>query len=242
MSDLTLSLLGKKRPRRATRWVPRMEEIARLLVSKYGTPSLGNFRDPVEELFYIVLSAKTSEAHYRAAHTRLRRRFRNLVALSKASLPEIYKCIRMAGLGKKRTKQIKEIASRLLRDWGIRPANSLRRLPAEDAYAYLRSLPGIGPKSALCVMMYSLGFDVFPVDTHANRVLSRIGAINGGAKHYEAQNLLPGFVPNGYSKQLHVALIVHGRRVCKAGSPHCEKCLISDLCDHGISRMRGKGS
>lgn len=240
MSDLTLALLGKTRPQRATRWRSKMEKITRLLVSKYGTPSLGNLRDPVEELFYIALSAKTSERNYKAAYMQLRRRFRDLVALSKGSLPEIYMCIGMAGLGKKRAKYIKEIASRLLQDFGARPTNGLRKLSADNAYTYLRTLPGIGPKSALCVMMYSLGFDVFPADAHANRVLGRIGVITSGAKHYEAQSVLPAFVPNGCSKRLHVALIIHGRRVCKARLPRCKECSILQLCATGRTNIRGQ--
>lgn len=72
--------------------------------------------------------------------------------------------------------------------------------PAEEAYIYLRSLPGVGLKSALCVMMYSLGLDVFPVDARVHRVLCRVGLINRGAKHYDAQAMLPGFVRPGRSK------------------------------------------
>lgn len=238
MSELTLSLLRRKPSRRVKHWRTRMRKITDLLVAEHGTPSLGNFRDPVKEIFYIVLSARTTESLYKSAHKRLSHRFPTLEAIANAPVAQLRYCVATAGLGKKRAVQLKAIASKLLSDFGTRPASQLRRLSVEKAYAYLRSLPGVGPKSALCVMMYSLGFDVFPVDVHARRVLCRIGLIGPGAKHYHAQDVLPGFVPPERSKELHVALIVHGRLICKPTAPRCDDCPVAHLCATGI-RYRG---
>ncbi len=235
MSDLTLSLLQQKPSRLVKQWRPRMAKITDLLVAEHGTPSLGNFRDPVKEIFYIVLSARTTESLYKQAHKRLWSQFPSLEAIAQAPLARLRSCVATAGLGKKRAAQIKAIASKLLSEFGLRPAIKLRRLSAEEAYAALQSLPGVGPKSALCVMMYSLGFDVFPVDAHAHRVLCRIGLIGAGAKHYRAQEMLPGFVPPERSKELHVALVVHGRRICKPRAPQCACCAIQLLCKYGKS-------
>ncbi len=210
-----------------------MQQITDLLVATHGTPSLGNFRDPVREIVYIVLSAKTTEQLYKQAHQRLWSHFPSLDAIAHASVAQIRACVASAGLGGKRSTQIKAIASRLISDFGRHPSKRLRELSVNEAYSYLRSLPGVGPKSALCVMMYSLGVDVFPVDTHVQRVLSRIGAIQPGAKHYHAQNVLPGFVPDGNSKELHVALVVLGRSVCLARLPRCNDCAIRSLCEFG---------
>ena len=236
MSKLTLSLLRRKPSRRVKQWRTRMRKITDLLVAEHGTPSLGNFRDPVKEIFYIVLSARTTESLYKQAHKQLSRRFPSLEAIANAPVAELRKCVATAGLGKKRAVQLKAIASELLADFGPRPAGKLRRLSAEDAYAALRSLPGVGPKSAICVMMYSLGFDVFPVDVHARRVLGRVGLIEPGAKHYHAQDVLPGFVPPKRSKALHVALVVHGRRICKPRAPQCDFCAIRSFCKYASSR------
>jgi len=233
MSELTLSLLQRKPPRNTGRWRDRVREITDRLVAEYGTPSLGNFRDPVKEIFYIVLSARTTEPLYRQAHKQLWSRFPTLKAIAGAPLAELRKCVAVAGLGRKRAVQVKAIAKSLLADLGPRPASRLRRLSAEEAYAALRKLPGAGPKSALCVMMYSLDFDVFPVDVHARRVLSRIGLIPTGVKHYRAQDVLPAYVPTGRSKELHVALLVHGRFVCTSISPRCKNCAICRFCRYG---------
>ncbi|MCX7419025.1 MAG: endonuclease III [Planctomycetia bacterium] len=215
-----------------------MAKITDLLVAEHGTPSLGNFRDPVKEIFYIVLSARTTESLYKQAHKRLWSQFPSLEEIAKAPLARLRNCVATAGLGKKRAAQIKVIASKLLSEFGPRPAIKLRRLSAEGAYAALRSLPGVGPKSALCVLMYSLGFDVFPVDAHVQRVLRRIGLIGAGAKHYHAQDLPPGFVPSERSKELHVALVIHGRRVCKPRAPLCNECVIKSICKTGRVAQR----
>lgn len=226
-----MDLMRRPIPRRASRWHGRLQAITDLLVAEYGTPSLGNFADPIKEIFYIVLSAKTTEALYQDANKRLWKRFRTLSAIAAAPLRELQECVGNAGLGKKRSRQIKQIASRLVKDFGTRPGARLRKLSAEDAYAYLLSLPGIGPKSAFCIMMYSLGFDVFPVDAHVQRILRRIGVPLKGIKHYHAQEQLPALVPARRSKELHVALVIHGRTICTSKLTKCPSCSISSLCD-----------
>ncbi len=242
MSDLTLALLRRrKKPRRAQEWRSRIQEATDLLVAEYGTPTLGNYRDPVKEIFYIVLSARTTESLYKPAFKRLWQRFRTVVDISNASVLELQACVAQAGLGSKRSAQLHDIASRLVADFGKSPGYGLRKLSAEEAYAYLCSLPGVGPKSALCVMMYSLGFDVFPVDAHAQRVLCRMGLLRRGAKHYHAQDVLPAFVPEGRSKELHVALIVHGRSICRPHQADCDRCPIITLCATGTRHQRGRG-
>ncbi len=183
MSETTSALLGQRPPRNAKQWREKLQKVTDLLVAEYGTPSLGNFRDPVKEIFYIVLSARTTEALYQRAFKQLWTQFPTLDAISRAPIGKLQKCVAPAGLGVKRAPQVKAIAARLLADFGVRPSRKLRAFTAHEAYEYLRTLPGVGPKSALCVMMYSLDFDVFPVDAHAQRVLSRLGAIESNAKH-----------------------------------------------------------
>lgn len=230
MSELTLSLLNRKAPKGAKHWHRRVTGLTEALVAEYGTPSLGNYRDPVKEIFYIVLSARTTEALYRPAFRRLWQRFRTLQAIADASIKDIRKCVVGAGLGGKRSAQVRKIARKLLRDFGANASKELRKFDAKEAYRYLRGLPGVGPKSALCVMMYSLDFDVFPVDAHAQRVLARVGLIRRGAKHYQAQDRLPAFIPAARAKQLHVALLVHGRLICRPSTPACGSCSIARYC------------
>lgn len=233
MSDLTVALLGRPRQRSSTNWDRVLRVVANRLLIEHGMSSLGNFRDPIREIFYIVLSAKTTESLYKRAFQELWGRYPGITSIASAPLSAIRRCIGFAGLGHKRAIHVKAIASSLRSTLGQRPASALRKYSAPEAYSLLRSLPGVGPKSALCVMLFSLDFDVFPVDAHVQRVLARIGIIPRAEKHYRAQHRLPAFVPNGLSKTLHVTLIQHGRKVCRATNPNCTACVLVDVCRHG---------
>ena len=238
MSALTVSLLGGGRSRsRLRKWPKRFAEIANRLVAAYGTPTLGNHDDPVREIFYIVLSAKTTDAQYRRTHAALMARFPTLADLSGASVEEIAECIAGGGLANKKAAQLGQMAAKLL-DLGDDPASSLRAMPAASVYSFLTGLPGVGPKSALCIMMCSLSFDVFPVDVNVSRIASRLGAVASGLKHYDYQKLLPPMIPVGRSKELHVGMVVHGRSVCLPKKPRCSSCQLVDLCSLGRHRVR----
>lgn len=241
MSDLTLELLKRipAIPKRR-RWQARFSEIADRLVAAYGVPTLGNLEDPVQEIFYIVLSAKTTDSQYRRTHALLVQRFPSLSALASAPIAEIVKCIVGGGLANKKASQVKRIAAKLAADFGDDPATGLGRMSAADAFCYLTGLPGLGPKSALCVMMCSLNFDVFPVDVNVSRIANRIGVVRPELKHYDYTQTLPAVVPVGRSKELHVGLVVHGRTVCLPRKPRCDRCILSDLCNYGKRRLRGK--
>lgn len=238
MSQLTATLLGGRKPRRSVKRTVLLGKVADRLVKAYGRPTLGNYRNPVKEIFFIVLSARTSEVLYKRAYRKLFCRFRTISELAAARISEVTRCIQVAGLGRKRSRQVVAIARQLIADFGPRPQRKLRSMSPEDAYAYLIGLPGLGPKSALCVMMYSLDFDVFPVDANIHRILCRMGAIKTGLKHYHAQQRLPVYIPESRSRELHVALILHGRHTCKPGKPDCAACEIWDLCRTGKRSRR----
>lgn len=215
-----------------------LAEVHRRLKRHYGTPTLGNFRDPVKEILYINLSARTNERLYKRAFAKLREQFPTLDELSGAKPRLVAKSIAIAGLSKKRSVQLIEIAKRLREDFSRRVAHNLRGMDAETAYKYLRSLPGVGPKSALCVMMYSLDFDVFPVDANIQRIAQRLGLIAHGLKHRHAQAILPTLVVDGISRSLHVGLIEHGRKTCLPVAQKCDSCVISDLCTYRTAKLR----
>ena len=230
MTATTQRLFGTSRQRRRSVWLVRFRDIHRLLVQEHGVPTLGNWRDPVKEIVYIVLSAKTTESLYRRANKQLWSKFPSAAAIATASPEELVACIGNAGLGNKRGHQIKQICSRISTDMGSSPTRRFRRMSPGEAYDYLTSLPGVGPKSALCVMMYSLDHDVFPVDVNVHRMAMRLGAVPSGLKHYQAQQLLPRMIPCGLAKELHIAMVVHGRKVCRSRRPECKRCVVSKHC------------
>lgn len=238
MSRTTARLLGACARQRGRR-PALLAEVARRLAAAYGTTAtLGNYRNPVTEIFYILLSAKTTDVLYRKAHARLRQAYPRLIDLAQANVEDVEQCVGVAGLGRKRSAQIVELAKRLLSDHEGRPVDRLRGYEAADAFRYLTSLPGVGPKSALCVMMYSLDMDVFPVDVNVQRIAERMGVLQRGLKHYQAQRRLPKSVPAGISRDLHIGMVIHGRRVCRPKKALCSECCIADLCKTGIRNKK----
>lgn len=233
MTKTTTLLLETRGGRCDVRWQETFRHIHKELLATHGVPSLGNQRDPAKEILYIVLSAKTTDALYRRAYKSLWSRFDSIAALSEANVSDIEACVECAGFGRKRAQQIKTICNRLVEDFGRSSSRYLRRMSAKEVYSYLVGLPGVGPKSAFCVMMCSLEHDVFPVDVNVYRVARRLGAIQPGLKHYEAQQKLPHRVPDGLAKELHVGLVVHGREVCKPRKPLCNQCVIRVHCRYG---------
>lgn len=238
MSLLTMSLMGRRRTRPSQNRSQVLDTITDRLVKEYGIPTLGNQRNATREIFYILLSARTNERLYQRAFARLVDRCPRVEQLATSKFREILTCIKGAGLGRKRAAQLIAVAKRLNSDLGANPNRRLRRMAARDAYDYLTGLPGIGPKSALCVMMCSLDHDVFPVDANVQRVFERVGLLRSGLKHYQAQQLAPKDVPAGRSKELHVGLIEHGRRVCIPVRPRCDACILLDICDRGRTTVK----
>lgn len=236
MSQLTTELVpASKIGKRRRYWQSVFGIVGDRLEKEYGVPTLGNFRDPVREIFFIALSARTTDAQYRNTHNRLFSRFRTIAELANGSLTEIRRCILGGGLWKKRASQVRRIA-KTLAGLGSRPDGQLRRMDPLEVFHFLSGLAGLGPKSALCVMMYSLNHDVFPVDINVQRIAERLGAIRSGVKHWEAQQRLPAMVPEGRSRVLHIGLVVHGRTVCLPRTPRCESCVLLDVCRFGMRR------
>jgi endonuclease III len=208
-----------------------LKRIASILFEEYGTPTLGNFRDPVKEIFYIMLSAKTTDAQYRKTHRTLFMRFPTLASLAAAKIAEVKSCILSGGLAYKRSRQVVATAKKIAK-LGDDPSKIIRKMEPERAFEFLSTLPGMGPKSAFCVMMCSLDLDVFPVDANVQRIAERIGLLTIGNKHYSAQRKMAPMIPDGLSKIIHIGLVEHGRRVCTPRNPDCERCRLNEMCKY----------
>jgi endonuclease III len=216
----------------------RLAVIAALLSKSYGDPNHFNKKDPLAELLFVLLSAATPEHLYRKTYAALRHRYPTWAALAAADQDEIAAVISFGGLSQKKAAQIKVILNELR---GTKPRFSLahlRNLSTSDAEAYLRSLPGVGIKTARCVLMYSLGRPVLPVDTHVWRVSVRLGIVRGdplSQPSSKEQTLLQAAIPDQLRYSLHVNMVAHGRAICRAprpgaAKPLCPQCSIRKLC------------
>jgi endonuclease-3 len=209
---------------------PLLARVNGLLKSRYGTPRLGNKHHPVSELVFIILSARTRGREHEGAYRNLRRTFRSWENVRDAPVQAVERAIRDAGLGRIKARQIKGLLTSLARDFGSLSGSGLRRLNDVQLERYLTTLPGVGLKTARCMMLYSLDRDTFPVDTHCMRLFENLGLIQDRMRFEVAQEPLQAMVPRGMRGSLHINAVAHGRETCIPGTPHCSTCVIRALC------------
>lgn len=211
-------------------------EVNRILELVHGTPSLGNKRDPVDELVYIVLSRKTREDACQSSFDELKQTFRRWEDLLEATPAEVERIVEGGGLGEKKARSLIGALSMLRERFGSCTLRPVLRWSDEDVEQFLCSLPEVNRKSAYCIMMYAMGRRVFPVDTHVGRVLTRLGLFRNlglqlaGLDHKQLQAVLADLIPPNLRYSLHVNLVVHGREVCRAVGPHCPACELRKFC------------
>jgi endonuclease III len=210
----------------------RAAAICRLLDEAYAQPDLGNHADPVDELIYILLSTMTTEANYQRTFAELRRRLPTWDQVLDAPAEEVQEAISAGGLSASKARHIQALLARLRRDWGGFDLAFMRAWPTVEIRRYLAGLPGIGYKAATCVLAYSFGRDVCPVDTHTYRVAVRLGLAppdapdQGRAAHVALELALP----EGARLAFHINAVAHGRRRCHLRRPDCAGCPVAELC------------
>jgi endonuclease-3 len=187
----------------------------------------------LDELVLTVLSQHTSDANSGRAFATLKRRFRSWEEVSRAATSEVADAIRAGGIANVKARRIRAILAAIEEREGSLDTMRLEGLSDADADAYLRSLPGVGPKTAACVLVFSMGRSAFPVDTHVHRVAARLGLVGGGATAEQAHASLAPRVPPELCYEFHAQLVRHGREVCKPRRPRCSECVLFDLCTSG---------
>ncbi len=210
---------------------PHVEEVTRALVSRFGRSTLGNKKNPFNELLYIILSSRTPPDNYQDTYRSLRRRFETADSLAEASPEEVAAGIKFGGLQNKKACAITAIASKLEQAFGRVTLASLKRMETDGAEAFLTSLPGVSTKTARCVLMYSLDRPVFPVDVHCYRVSKRLGWAPEGVEltRRRADELQAG-VPEHLRRDLHVGMVLLSRHYCRPKAPDCLDCPIANFC------------
>ncbi|MBU1627764.1 endonuclease III [bacterium] len=208
-------------------------EILEILEKVYEIPPQNRGRTPVEELIAVILSQNTSDHNSALAYKDLFERYDNFHDIARASELELSLAIKRGGLSNQKARWIKKALETIHEKEGSYSLDFLDNLNDGDAIHYLTSLEGVGPKSARCVLCFSIGRDVFPVDTHIYRVSKRIGLVSPKIKSREkACELLESYISPEHKYRFHMVLINHGRSVCKARKPECDRCLISHICDY----------
>lgn len=221
--------MARRRPDRR-----RVRAIRDRLRDLYGRPVNDPHGDGVAELVRTVLSQNTSDLNRDRAYERLRRRYASWEAVRDAPADELIEAIRPGGLANTKGPRIQAI----LRELDDPPdLDRLRGEPRERALGFLTALPGVGRKTAACVLMFAFGRPEIPVDTHVLRVGRRLGLLPAGASPERAHDEILAIVPPADAYELHMNLIAHGRRVCRP-RPRCDECALLRMCPHGRAVRR----
>ena len=225
-------------------WKPptraRVLRIRDRLREVYGIPRMAPHERPLDELVLTVLSQSTNDRNRDVAFLRLRERFAapgeamDYAAILAAPVSVVEEAIRPGGISKVKSARIQAILAAIsssARD----PHDQLslawmRDAPVEQSRAYLCALPGVGRKTAACVLLFSYGLPDIPVDTHVSRVGTRLGLFRPGAPFEELHDQMLALTPPGDELEFHVNLLRHGRRTCHARNPACEECALARMC------------
>jgi endonuclease-3 len=210
------------KPARVARVRARLREL-------YGVPCAEPHREPISELVLTVLSQSTNDRNRDVAFMALRERFPTWEAVRDAPLADVEEAIRPGGISKVKSVRIKQILEAigepLSLDW-------LEHAPVAEGRERLCELPGVGRKTAACVLLFSFGLRDVPVDTHVSRVGMRLELLRPGAGFEELHDAMLALTPPGAELELHVNLLRHGRRTCHARTPSCGECALARMCPY----------
>jgi endonuclease III len=226
----TTSRAAWRRPSRT-----RVRAIRDRLRALYGRPSAPPHRRPLDELILTVLSQSTNDRNRDVAFLRLRSRFPSWEAARDAPLAEVEEAIRPGGISRVKSERIQAILRAIGDPLSL---DQLEHAPVEEARAELQALPGVGRKTAACVLLFAYGMHEVPVDTHVSRVGTRLGLFRPGAPFEELHDDMLAFTAPGEELELHVNLLRHGRRTCHARRPDCEECALLRMCPTGRELRR----
>ena len=215
----------------------RVTTILNRLEKAYGPVETPDQWPVLDELIATILSQATTNKNSGAAFEELRRRFPAWESVRLAPARRIADAIRSAGLADQKAPRIKAILEQLFVERGELSLEFLHDTPTETADRYLQSLPGVGPKTSACVLLFACRKPILPVDTHVHRVSQRLELIGPKTTEARAHVELAGLVPESKVLAFHLQLIRHGRRTCTARNPDCEQCVLLEICLTGVKRL-----
>ncbi len=209
---------------------PDFRTVLRLLEQDQGPLGPKSPAPILDGLIATVLSQHTSDHNSARAFATLRERFGTWEAVAAATDDEVADAIRTGGMADQKAPRIRRILAMVKDREGAVDLSRLQTLDDAMVREYLTSLPGVGPKTAACVLLFSMDRAAFPVDTHVHRVAGRLGWIPARATAVGAQDYLECAVPEAIRYPLHLALVAHGRQVCRSRAPRCEGCVLRREC------------
>jgi endonuclease-3 len=220
--------------------VPDITTIVSGLEAEHGRPHRRRRLAPLDELVACILSQHTSDVNSERAFTALKSRYRSWQAVLASPADELAETIWSGGLATQKAPRIQAVLAEVHRRDPRFTLEFLKRMRTPEARRWLMELPGIGPKCAAIVLCFAMGRPVLPVDTHVFRVSWRLGLVDRAVGEARAHDRLQAIVPRNLVFRFHVALIRHGRAVCKAQRPRCAACVLRRRCSYYRRRQRGR--
>lgn len=181
-------------------------------------------------LIATILSQNTNDKNSHRAYTLLRARYPQWEDVAAAPVRSVIAAIRSGGMAAQKAVRIKEILRNVRDEFGGYTLESIRRWHSDAVLERLTALKGVGPKTAACVLLFSLGRDLFPVDTHVHRICARLALAPGARTPEETFTIMRDLVPAGHGYSFHTNLIRFGRKVCRSAHPACGECPLQELC------------
>lgn len=210
----------------------RAEIVLARLTERYALDEHPGRLPPVDELVCTILSQNTTDAARDRAFTRLVSDYPDWRAVRDAPVADIEDRIRVCGLANQKAPRIKAALAAVTPPGGTEPTlDFLRDMDVEAARQWLMGIDGVGIKTASIVLLFALDMPALPVDTHVHRVAGRIGLLPEGTSAAKAHHVLEAAVAPEHYLPFHMALIHHGRAVCRARRARCEACPLTDVCD-----------
>jgi endonuclease III len=220
----------------------KTSRVAGILEFALGTPvQAAALPRPLDMLIATILSQNTNDKNSHRAYTQLREKYTRWQDVAEAPLRSIHSAIRVGGMANQKSVRIQETLAAVKKRFGMFGLSALERMENREIIEELTSMNGVGVKTASCVLLFSMGRDVFPVDTHVHRICGRLGLAPGCTTPEKTFHFMQGLIPKGKGYSFHTNLIRFGRRVCRSNNPVCDLCPLFDECVFtGKRRRAGK--
>jgi endonuclease-3 len=185
---------------------------------------------PLGMLVATILSQNTNDKNSHRAYLSLRREFPTWSRVATAPIRRLKYAIRTGGMANQKAPRIRRILREIRERYGKYDLSSLRTKSSDEAISELTEFAGVGMKTASCVLLFSLGRDVFPVDTHIHRICIRLGLVPANSTPEKTFALMKPRIPAGKGYSFHTNLIRFGRRICRSAAPACGICPLYKEC------------
>ncbi len=216
----------------------KIDKINKLLIQHFGIPSKAKKNPtPLDAIIGTILSQNTNDKNSYQAYRNLKDNFKNWDELTLLKPSQIEKYIRIAGLGKQKSKSIYELLQSLKKQEKSVSLDHIKTKNDSEILEELTSYNGVGVKTASCVLLFSLGRNICPVDTHVHRTLNRIGLVKTNSPGKTFYKILDK-IPENTAHSFHTNLIRLGREICKPANPNCLICPLLKICKYEQKNLK----